>query len=141
MTESASAVPEINRPEVVAEVTEVFERYEAALVANRVEELVELFWDSPSTVRYGIDEVLRGFDEIAEYRRSQAVATPPRTLRNVVITTYGDTVATADTEFLPLGSDAVGRQSQTWIRTPHGWRVASAHVSWLSGRGPTSRVR
>lgn len=127
---------DINRPEVLAEVTQAFERYEDALVANRVEELVEWFDRSDRTVRYGIDENLHGFDEIAEYRRSQAVATPPRTLRGTVITTYGDSFATADTEFLPIGSDAVGRQSQTWIRTAAGWRVASAHVSWLSGRGP-----
>ena len=127
---------EINRPEVVAEVTQAFERYEDALVSNRVEELVGWFDDAERTVRYGIDENLYGFDEIAEYRRSQAVATPPRTLRNTVITTYGETFATADTEFLPTGSDAVGRQSQTWVRTPAGWRVTSAHVSWLSGRGP-----
>jgi len=136
MTEPADSLPEINRPEVVAEVTRAFEAYEEALVANRVEELVEWFDDSERTVRYGIDESLYGFDEVAEYRRSQAVATPPRTLRRTVITTYGESFATADTEFLPTGSDAVGRQSQTWVRTPAGWRVTSAHVSWLSGRGP-----
>ena len=122
--------------ELALQVSEAFERYEDALVANRVEELVEWFDVSERTVRYGIDENLHGFDEIAEYRRTQAIATPPRTLRNTVITTYGDSFATADTEFLPTGSDAVGRQSQTWIRTAAGWRVASAHVSWLSGRRP-----
>ena len=134
MTESTRF--EINRPDVVAQVRDAFERYEAALVANRVDELVEWFWDSPLTVRYGIDESHVGADAIAEYRRSQAVATPPRSLRGTVITTYGDDVATADTEFVPDRSDLVGRQSQTWIRTDAGWRVASAHVSWLGGRGP-----
>jgi len=136
MAEPAAAFPEINRPEIVAEVTEAFRAYEDALAANRVEELVEWFDDSERTVRYGIDECLYGFDEVAEYRRSQAQATPPRTLRRTVITTYGESFATADTEFLPTGSDAVGRQSQTWVRTLAGWRVTSAHVSWLSGRGP-----
>ena len=138
MSESANVLPEINRPEVVADVTEVFERYEAALVANRVEELIELFWDSPLTVRYGIEESHRGHRDISAYRRTQAVATPPRALRNTVITTYGDAVASVDTEFLPTGTDLVGRQSQTWLRTPDGWRVASAHVSWLGGRGPAA---
>jgi len=136
---SAASEPlEVNRPAVVAEVADAFERYEAALVANRVEELIGWFWESPLTVRYGIDESHRSHTDISAYRRTQAVATPPRSLRNTVITTFGDSFATADTEFLPLGSDVVGRQSQTWIRTPDGWRVASAHVSWLSGRGPSS---
>jgi ketosteroid isomerase-like protein len=126
----------INLPDVLAEVTEVFQRYESALVANDLEVLIELFWDDPRTVRYGIDEQHVGHADIAAYRRTQAVATPPRQLRNTVITTFGTDVATADTEFLPDGADAVGRQTQTWIRTEHGWRVASAHVSWLSGVRP-----
>jgi ketosteroid isomerase-like protein len=127
---------QINLPDVVAEVTEVFERYESALVANDVEVLIELFWDDPRTVRYGIDEQHVGHADIAAYRRTQAMATPPRQLRNTIITTFGTDVATADTEFVPDGSDVVGRQSQTWIRTADGWRVASAHVSWLSGTRP-----
>lgn len=126
----------INLPEVHAEVTEVFRRYESALVANDVDVLIELFWDDPRTVRYGIDEEHVGHAEIAAYRRTQAVATPPRQLRNTVITTFGTDVATADTEFVPDGSGAVGRQSQTWIRTSAGWRVSSAHVSWHGGRRP-----
>ncbi|UDY37272.1 oxalurate catabolism protein HpxZ [Dermatobacter hominis] len=130
------AVPAVNRPEVVAEVTEAFERYERALVANDVDVLVELFWNSDLTNRFGIDESHRGHGAISAYRREQAVATPPRDLRGTVVTTFGDDVAVVDTEFLPHGSAAVGRQSQTWIRTADGWRVASAHVSWLSGRGP-----
>ena len=121
----------INLPDVLAEVTAVFERYETALVANDVEVLIELFWDDPRTVRYGIDEQHVGHADIAAYRRTQAMATPPRQLRNTVITTFGTDVATADTEFLPDGSDVVGRQSQTWARTPDGWRVVSAHVSLL----------
>lgn len=128
--------PEIDRPEVVAEVRAAFEAYEDDLVANRVERLVEWFWDDPRAVRLGIDEELYGFEEIAAYRRSQAMATPPRSLRNTVITALGPDVATACTEFLPHGSDAVGRQTQTWIRTAGGWRIASAHVSWSSGHRP-----
>ncbi len=127
---------EIDGADVVAEVRAAFEAYERDLVANDVEALVTWFWNDPRAVRLGIDEELYGFDAIAGYRRSQAQATPPRSLRNTVITTYGDTLATADTEFLPRGSDAVGRQSQTWLRTPEGWRVASAHVSWSSGVRP-----
>jgi hypothetical protein len=130
------AVAAVNRPDVVAEVAAAFERYEDALVANDVDVLIELFWDSELTHRFGIDEAHRGHGAIAAYRREQAVATPPRDLRDTTITTFGDHVAVVDTEFLPRGSAAVGRQSQTWIRTSDGWRVASAHVSWLSGRRP-----
>ncbi len=133
---SDDAACEIDRPDVVAEVRAAFERYERALLANDVEVLIELFWDSDRTVRYGVDEIHHGHAAIAGYRRSQAAATLPRTLRGTTVTAFGDDVAVVDTEFLPDGSDAVGRQSQTWVRTGAGWRVASAHVSWLGGRAP-----
>ncbi len=126
----------IDDPDALAEMHEVFARYERALIANDVDTLVELFLDAPTTVRYGIDEVQRGHDEIAAYRRSSVIAAPPRELRNTVITTFGRDTAVANTEFVPIGSDAVGRQSQTWIRTDDGWRIVSAHVSWLGGRAP-----
>ena len=128
--------PEIDLPDVVAEVTAVFERYERDLVANDVEALVEWFWPDGRAVRLGIDEELYGFEEIAAYRRSRAVATPDRTLHRTVITTFGPDLATVTTEFRPLGTDVVGRQSQMWMRTPDGWRITSAHVSWSGGRRP-----
>jgi len=128
----------VNDPAVVAELQAVFERYERALVANDVETLVELFRDAPETVRYGIDDVQHGHAEVATFRRTEAQATMPRRLLDTVITTFGDDVGIADTLFVPDGSDAVGRQSQTWVRTDVGWRVVSAHVSWLGGRAPTS---
>lgn len=136
MAPRATDPDQINLPDVLAEVRAVFDRYETALVANDVDALIELFWDDPRTVRYGIDEQHVGHADIAAYRRTQAMATPPRRLHNTVITTFGTDLATADTEFLPDGSNVVGRQSQTWIRTPDGWRVSSAHVSWLGGTRP-----
>ena len=136
MSPGVTAGPEINRPDVVAEVRAAFEHYERDLVANDVERLVEWFWDDERAVRYGIDEGHVGHAAIAAYRRSQAIATPPRQLRGTVVTTYGRDVATVDTEFVPDGSQAVGRQSQTWIRVDGRWRVTSAHVSWLSGHRP-----
>jgi hypothetical protein len=125
----------INLPDVVVEVESVFARYEAALLANEVEVLIELFWDDPRVVRYGISEQHVGHRDIAAYRREQAIATPPRTLRNTVITTFGADIATVDTEFVVNATGQVGRQSQTWIRTAAGWRVSSAHVSWVTGAG------
>lgn len=127
---------ELDLPHVHREVTEVFERYEQALLDNDIEVLDELFWHHRATVRFGIDEELFGFSEISAYRRTQAQATPIRTLRNTVIRTFGEHLATADTEFVPRDFDVLGRQSQTWARTNNGWRVVSAHVSWHGGVRP-----
>jgi hypothetical protein len=69
-------------------------------------------------------------------RRSRHRQTGPRTLRSVMIATFGPAVATANAEFVPHGTEAVGRQSQTWVRFAAGWRVVSAHVSWEGGRAP-----
>lgn len=120
---------EINLPDVVAEVTAAFNRYESALVSNDVAVLDELFWQSPHTIRYGATENLYGYDEIAQFRSSRSPVGLDRTLRNTVITTYGHDFATANTEFLRNGK--TGRQSQTWLRTANGWKVVSAHVSFL----------
>lgn len=122
----------INEPDVLAEVTAVFERYEAALVGNDVAVLDELFWNSPHTLRYGATENLYGYDAIRAFRAGRPSAGLARTLGKTVITTYGRDFATANTEFFRTGSDRTGRQSQTWMRTADGWRVVSAHVSLLT---------
>ena len=123
---------EINLPEVVAEVEAVFARYEDALVNNRVEVLDELFYDSSTTVRYGIAENLVGIEAIRAYRTSRPPTSLARRLERTVITTYGRDVATAMTEFHRPGQPRVGRQSQTWLRFPQGWRVVAAHVSFIA---------
>ena len=120
---------DINLPDVLAEVQAVFTRYEDALVNNRVDVLDELFWASPHTVRYGAAENLHGIDEIRAFRNARPAQGLARTLTRTVITTYGRDTATAMTEFRRDGSPRVGRQSQTWLRLPQGWRVVAAHVS------------
>ena len=120
---------EINIPEVLAEVTEVFARYEEALLTNRRDVLDELFWNSPHTLRYGFSENHYGHADISAFRASLPVQSPPRELLRTVITTYGRDFATANVEFRREGCCEVGRQSQTWIRTAEGWRVVAAHVS------------
>ena len=120
---------DINIPEVVDEVSAAFRRYEAALVANDVAVLDELFRDSPLTMRYGIAENLHGHAEIAAYRAARPSTGLARALERTVITAYGRDMATANTLFRRGGR--VGRQSQTWARTPDGWRVVSAHMSLL----------
>jgi hypothetical protein len=123
--------PEINRPDIVDEVTEAFRRYEEALVTNDVDTLVELFWDSPLTVRFGDAQSLYGHEEITAFRRARPAGDLRRDLDHVVITTYGTDAATASAEFFRTESGVRGRQMQTWIRTDAGWRVAAAHVSLL----------
>lgn len=122
---------EINIPEVVAEVEKAFARYERALVSNDVAELDALFWKSPHTLRYGVTENLYGYDEIAAFRAGRSPAGLARDLVKTVITTYGRDFATANAEFKRIGSTSTGRQSQVWLRTEEGWRVAAAHVSLL----------
>jgi hypothetical protein len=120
---------EVDKPAVRAEVEAAFRRYEAALVANDVAVLDELFRRSPLTLRYGLAENSYGHDQIAAFRAARAPAGLARELRRTVITTYGDDFATANTEFLRRGGE--GRQSQSWVRFPEGWRIVAAHVSWL----------
>lgn len=124
---------QINLPEVVAEVQQAFDRYEQALVNNDVAVLDELFWDSPHTIRYGATENLYGYKAIAQFRSGRPATDLQRELNNTVITTYGRDFATVNTEFQRKSSGKTGRQSQTWIKTPEGWRVVSAHVSLLPG--------
>ena len=120
----------INDLEVLAEVSAAFARYEDVLVNNRVEVLDELFWPSPSTVRYGVGENLVGIEAIRAFRAARASAGLARDLERTLITTFGRDFATAMTEFRRGGSASVGRQSQTWVRFPGvGWKVVSAHVS------------
>lgn len=123
---------EINAPAALAEVTAAFARYEDALVHNKVEVLDELFWDSPHTLRYGATENLYGVAEIQAFRAGRPSVGLMRELTRTVITTYGHDFATANTEFLRAGNAAIGRQSQSWLRTPAGWRVVAAHVSFMA---------
>jgi ketosteroid isomerase-like protein len=122
---------EINVPEVVAEVTEAFNDYEHALVANDVAALDRLFWNSPNTLRFGIAENLYGYEAIAAFRGARPPINLTRRLKNTRITSYGHDLATANTEFQRDGSKLTGRQSHVWVRTPEGWRIATAHVSLM----------
>jgi hypothetical protein len=121
---------DINIPDVKAEVEAAFARYEAALIVNDVDALQALFWDSTHTIRYGIGENLYGYDEIGAFRAARSPVGLMRTTSRTVITTYGRDFATASTLFhRETVPSKVGRQMQTWARTPGGWRVVAAHVS------------
>jgi hypothetical protein len=121
---------ELDLPEVVAEVTAAFEAYEKALVSNDVATLDELFRKDSRTIRYGGMEILYGYNEIAAFRAARSPVGLTRTLSKTVISTYGRDHAVASTLYRrPSQPGKIGRQMQTWVRFPEGWRVAAAHVS------------
>ena len=123
---------EIDIPEVHAELEGSFVAYEAALLANDIETLNRLFWDSPLTLRYGVRELQYSHQEIADFRRKRGAIDQRRTLTNTRITTFGRDFGVASTEYIPDGSKRIGRQSQTWVRTDDGWKIVAAHVSFLA---------
>jgi hypothetical protein len=126
------ATVEIDRPDVVSEVAEAFARYERALLDEDHAELRRSFWGDARVVRFGIAEVQYGPDAIAEWRRRAPHVGYDRTLHHTVITTFGADTAVVATEFGRPGAGTIGRQSQTWLRLPEGWRIVHAHVSVLN---------
>ena len=122
---------EINIPEVHAEVSAAFYRYEKALTTNDVAVLDELFYNNEHTLRFGVTENLFSYAEIAAFRAARPSQGLARELIRTVITTYGRDFGVANTSFRREGSDRIGRQSHTWLRTDEGWRIVAAHVSLL----------
>ena len=123
---------EVDIPEVLSELAAMFDLYEKALISNDIETLNNLFWESASTVRYGTREFERqyGHEAIAAFRVQRGAVNQLRTLTNQRITTFGPDFGITNTEFKSAGSEKIGRQSQTWVRTENGWKIASAHVSF-----------
>ena len=123
----------INDPEIVAELQELYPKYEAALVTNDAETLTKMFWASPHATRFGIAENLYGIDEIEAFRKARPPANLSRTVRRLEIVTFGRDFGSVTLEFERTvnGKIISGRQSQVWVRLPEGWRIVSAHVSIL----------
>ena len=123
---------QVDLPDIVAEVTSAFQRYETALVTNDVAVLDELFRDDGRTLRYGIGENLYGYPEIKAFRSGRSPLNLTRNLAKTVITSYGSDTAVASTLFYRASAPGkVGRQMQTWVRFPEGWRIVAAHVSMI----------
>jgi hypothetical protein len=123
---------QVDIPEVLAEVSTQFERYEMALVANDVAVLDELFRADNRTLRYGIGENLYGYDAIMAFRAARSPVGLMRRTAKTVITTYGRDTAVASTLFYrDTAPGRVGRQMQTWVRFPEGWKIVAAHVSMI----------
>jgi hypothetical protein len=124
---------DVDLPEVLAEVTAQFERYEAALVSNDIAVLDELFRADRRTLRYGVGENLYGHDEIMAFRAARSPIGLGRKTERTLITTYGRDTAVASTLFYRESLPGkVGRQMQTWVRFPEGWRIVAAHVSIIN---------
>jgi hypothetical protein len=121
----------VNIPAVVAELRAAFDSYERALMANDVAALDALFWDSPHTIRYGGGENLYGAAAIRAFRGARSPAGLDRELAQTVITTFGENFGTASTLYRRIEGGRTGRQMQSWVRLPEGWRVVAAHVSFL----------
>ena len=119
----------INDPDVVREVGKLHEEYETALVNNDVETLIRFFWDSPHALRFGVRENLYGAEEIDAFRKSRPPVGLDRKILNVRIVALSSQCAVVTMEFLRLQHH--GRQSQVWWKFPEGWKVVSAHVSFM----------
>jgi len=122
----------INDPTVIAELAELAERYEAALMSNDLSTLDAMFWQSPNVVRLGVGENLYGFEAIAAFRADRPGGSPLRTVIRTTITSFGSDTAVITVEFRRSGAGTTGRQSQTWVRLGDGWRIVAAHVSLMS---------
>jgi Protein of unknown function (DUF3225) len=93
---------DIDIPEVVAELTAAFEEYERALLSNKPEVLIRLFWPDTRTIRYGVAENLYGADAIAAFRhkRAERGGAPQRKTTRRQITTYGRDFGTTNIEYV-----------------------------------------
>jgi hypothetical protein len=121
---------EVDLPDVLAEVTAQFARYEKALVENDVTVLDELFRNDACTLRYGIGENLYGYREVTAFRAARSPVGLMRKTAKTLITSYGRDTAVASTLFYRDSAPGrVGRQMQTWVRFAEGWRIVAAHVS------------
>lgn len=121
----------INDPEVLAELESVFNEYEKAFVANDIATLDRLFWNSPHTLRYGAAENLYGYEEIKAFRSERPANNLARVIIRKSLVTIGNDFGVANMEFSRATTNRIGRQSQTWVRFPDGWKVISAHVSLM----------
>ena len=120
---------EINIPEVDAEVTDAFWKYDRALVENDIDTVIALFWDSPHTLRYSPTDLLYGIQEIKDFRQTQRGTPLKREVTKLVVTTFGRDFGTANCETRRTGTGALGRQSHSWVRLEDGWRIVAAQVS------------
>ena len=112
---------DVNIPEIVEEVTAAFISYEEAITENDVEMINHLFWNDAKTLRYGPYGTLISHEALSAFRRNRVTDG----------VTFGRDYAVANTEANDENIPGTVRQSQTWVRTDEGWKIVSAHVSYL----------
>ena len=122
---------QLNAADATAELNAAFDRYEDALVHNKVDVLGELFWDNSLTLRFGAKENLFGAGEIKAFRAARPSVGLSREIVARHVVTFGPSTGVANITFKRNGEPRIGRQSQTWVKFAEGWRVVSAHVSWM----------
>jgi hypothetical protein len=124
---------QINDPAIVAELQTLYPLYEQALITNDVDTLTAMFWASPRVMRFGVTENLYGIEELEAFRKGRSPANLARKVLRLDIVTFGTDFGSVTLEFErnTNGKITHGRQSQTWVRLPEGWRIVAAHVSLL----------
>ena len=124
---------EINEAAMVAQLTQLYLKYEKGLCTNDIETLDKLFWEAPQVVRFGVTENLYGGDEVRAFRQGREVVNLDRQMYNLKVVTFGADTAAVTLEFRRVTDGVVrlGRQSQMWRKFPEGWKIVSAHVSFL----------
>ena len=123
--------PDVNLPEVLAEIRTLFDDYERALMRNDVAALNGYFWRDPALTRYGIADKQLGYEALAAFRAATPAPDFTRELHDTRLTTFGRDMAVAQTEFTRSDSPKRGFQTQTWVRFADGWKIVSAHVSMI----------
>ena len=121
----------VNIPEIVEEVTAAFMSYEKAITENDVKMINHLFWNDAKTLRYGPNGTLISHEALSTFRRNRVTDGVRRVLKNTSIVTFGQDYAVANAEANDEDISGTVRQSQTWVRTNEGWKIVSAHVSYL----------
>ena len=123
----------INDPVTHAELLALYPKYEEALVSNDVATLTAMFWASPQVMRFGVTENLYGIAELEAFRKGRSPANLARKVLRLDVVTFGTDYGSVTLEFEreTQGGRSQGRQSQTWVRLPEGWRIVAAHVSLL----------
>jgi ketosteroid isomerase-like protein len=125
---------ELNNPDVVAEISQLYNKYEVALCHNDVATLNQFFWDSSDVVRFGLMENIYGSEAVREYRQSRPDLKLSREISKFKVMAFDHETAIVTLEFYGgiVGKPArAGRLTQVWRRFPDAWKIVSAHVSWL----------
>ena len=126
-------VIEINDAVTLAELAELYPKYEEALVTNDVDTLTAMFWAAPHVMRFGVTENLYGIEELEAFRKGRSPVNLARRVKRLDIISFGKDFGSITLEFERESNGTImrGRQSQTWVRMPEGWRIVAAHVSLL----------